>query len=278
MRTSKPVLDVVISTGGRFDMLERCINAIYSTATVPLTITIVDDATDKEKRSHYLYLFDYDKTKDTHSNVVRINLKRNEKTQGYSVSNNIGAKVGNAPLIVFMNDDVEVFPDYFEKLVEVMEDKAIGVCGAKLIFPPTSTDRHRPAGKVQHIGLALDIRANAVHPLNGWSPTNPKTNFKRSCLAVTGALLATRRDVFNKVGGFDPIYGRGYWEDVDLCLKVRALGGKIWMDTSLLAYHYTGASMEIDPTHGADFQKNTLIFRSKWQSTGMLRYDSWSYG
>jgi GT2 family glycosyltransferase len=142
---NKPQVDIVISCGGRFDMLEKCINAIYAYATVPLSVTIVDDATDKEKKKHYSHLFSYDQSKDVHNNV-QLFTKRNEKTQGYSVSNNIGAKVGNAPIICFMNDDIEVFPDYFSNLIEVMKDRTIGVCGAKLLFPENSTSPMRPAG------------------------------------------------------------------------------------------------------------------------------------
>lgn len=275
---SKPAMDIVISTGGRFDMLEKCLNSIYENATVPLTISIIDDATDREKKLMYKHLFEYAKDKDVHNNVVAVHTRRSESKLGFSAAYNMGTKLGNAPLVIMMNDDIEVFPDYFDCVAEAMKDREIGVLGAKLLFQPLSTDPRRPAGKVQHVGVALDIHANSVHPLNGWSPDHPKTKFARSVLAVTGALMCVRRELFSKVGGFDPVYGRGYWEDLDLCLKVRALGYKIWMDTRAGAYHYTNASSEIDTTFGSDFQRNTMIFRSKWQNTGLLRYDSWTYG
>ena len=79
-----------------------------------------------------------------------------------------------------------------------------------MLFPTNSTSRNRPAGKIQHVGLALDIHANVTHPLIGWSPENPKTQISREVFATTGALFTIRTALFHEVGGFDPIYGLGY--------------------------------------------------------------------
>jgi len=268
------MVDIVIPTGGRFDMLEKCINAIREYATIPVSITIVDDASDKEKKAKYKHLFDGALS----NNVVQINVRRNEIQQGFSASCNAGAKMGTAPLICFMNDDITVTSTYFDNLIKAMEDKSIGICGAKLLFPENSTDEKRPGGKVQHIGLALDITAGAVHPLIGWSANNPKTCVTREVFATTGALLTIRRPIFNQLGGFDIIYGKGYWEDVDLCLRVRQKGYKIVVDCSLIAYHYTSASSEINSQFASNFQTNAMTFRSRWGNTGLLVTDNWTYG
>lgn len=274
----KPIFDVVITTAGRFDMLELCLKAIYRDATHPLTITIVDDASKKEEKLHYSHLFTYQPEWDVHGNVVSHKSRRNEKQEGFISSCNAGAKGGKAPFLSIITDDVEIHEGYFDQIYKVMQDDGIGVVGSRLIFPPTSNHKARPAGKIQHVGVALDIRANAVHPLVGWSPDNPKTQISREVLAVTGAIFTTKTKLFHSFGGFDPIYGLGYWEDVDYCLKVRQRGYKIWLESSTSAYHYVAATSEKGVIHNTGFQKNANTFRSRWANSGLLMYDAWTYG
>lgn len=277
----KPVFDVVVPFAGRFDMLEICLDAIYKVASMPITITIVDDASDKDRRKEHSVLFEYQKEKDPNGYVVSFVSKRNEKQEGFIKTGNSGAKIGKAKYIAFVTDDVELHEGYFDAVLHEFETNKgggeIGVVGSRLIFPPTSTHPSRPAGKIQHVGVALDVRANVVHPLVGWSPENPKTQISRECFAVTGALFAVRRDLFNKFGGFDPIYGLGYWEDADLCLKIRKDGYRIWLSSEASAYHYVAATSETGRKHNMGFQINAMTFKTRWATSGLLVYDAWTY-
>ena len=281
-----PVFSIVISTAGRFDTLETCLNAIYKYATFPIEITLIDDATKKEEKVHHKHLFEYDPEKDVNKNIISYTTRRHEKQMGFGASYNEGARGAKAPYLTIMNDDVKIHEGYFDRVFEVMKDPSISIVGSKLLFPTNSTTRNRPAGKIQHLGLALDIHANVVHPLIGWSPENPKTQISREVFAATGALLTIRADIFRAVGGFDPMYGLGYFEDVDLSLKVREyyrrtgqVGGRIWVDTLASGTHYTNATTEKNPTaFGNQFQENMMKFRSRWASSGLLVYDLFTYG
>jgi GT2 family glycosyltransferase len=275
----KPLYDVVISTAGRFDMLEKCLDAIYTNATQPLTITVVDDATKKEEKIHNKHLFEYQKEKDVHNNVVAFNTVRNEVQLGFGGSYNRGAKNARAEYLTILNDDVVINPDYFDKVLEVMKDETIGIVGARLLFPNNTTKGNRPAGKIQHLGLAMDIRGNVIHPLIGWSADNPKTQISREVFAVTGALFTTRSKIFHALRGFDPAYGLGYYEDVHLCLSIRKLGFRVYMDAGIGGTHYTNATSEKNPdAFGGQIQQNAMTFRTKWASSGLLGYDSFTYG
>jgi GT2 family glycosyltransferase len=276
---SNPVFDVVISTAGRFDTLDTCLNAIYEHATFPITITLIDDATKKEEKIHHKHLFEYQKEKDIRGNVVAFNTKRHEKQMGFGASYNEGARGAKAPFLTIMNDDVRIHEGYFDRIFEVMKEPSISIVGSKLLFPTNSTSRNRPAGKIQHVGLALDIHANVIHPLIGWSPENPKTQISREVFATTGALFTTRTSIFREVGGFDPIYGLGYFEDADYCLKVRQKGGRIWLANEASGTHYTNATTEKNPhAFGNQFQENMMKFRAKWATSGLLVYDAWTWG
>ena len=171
---NNPVFDIVISTAGRFDTLDTCLNAIYEHATFPITITLIDDACKKEEKIHHKHLFEYQKEKDVNGNVVAFNTKRHEKQMGFGASYNEGARGARAPFLTIMNDDVRIHEGYFDKVFEVMKEPSIGIVGSKLLFPTNSTTRNRPAGKIQHVGLALGYSCKCYPPSDWMVSREPK--------------------------------------------------------------------------------------------------------
>jgi O-antigen biosynthesis protein len=271
-----PVIDVVITTAGRFDMLEKCLDALYLEAqTTPLSIILIDNNSVMSERVQFSHLFQYHPEKDPMQHVT-FYTKRLAQNTGFPQSNNDGARMGHAQLILFLNDDVELHEGSLAKIVESFKDQTVAVVGIKLLFPPNSTSPIRPAGKVQHIGIALNIRGEPIHPLVSWSPDHPKTNVLRDAWAVTGACLTVRRQLFQKAGGFDTVYGMGTYEDADLCLKMRQGGFRVYVQTGATAYHYAGATQE-KKRWGYPLQMNLQIFQSRWGASGFLVWDEYSY-
>lgn len=268
--TQASQVDVVITTGGRFDMLEKCLNALYREAQlIPISIFLIDNASDAEERISHTKLFEYHPEDDPALRIKEFRSKRLTQSIGFPDANNEAARMGKAPLILFLNDDVEIMEGAIVQAAKNFEDEKMGVVGAKLVFPPSSTSPHRPAGKIQHVGLALNIRGEPIHPLLGWSTENPKANVSRDVFAVTGAFLMARRAMFQKIGGFNPVYGMGTWEDVELCMMARQLGYRVFIDTKSVGYHYGGATQEKKqvtyPVH-----TNRMIFQSRWANSGQM--------
>lgn len=264
----KALIDIVITTGGRFDMLQKCLDALYTEAEkTPLSIYILDNASPAEERIANEQMF----FNREDSSVVEFRSKRIQQSMGFPASNNEGARMGSAPLIMFLNDDVELHEGAIQKVVDNFKDETIGAIGIKLIFSPYRNHPNYPQGKVQHIGLALDIRGEAIHPLIAWSPDHPKTKISRDVIAVTGACLTVRRNLFNRVGGFSVEYGAGTYEDVDLCFKVRQQGQRVWVNCDATGYHYTNATVEKKKV-GFPLQQNKLIFQTKWGDSGLMAW------
>jgi GT2 family glycosyltransferase len=258
------LVDIVIITGGRWDMLEKCLASIHEKTSVPYHIILIDNNSPAEERIEHQNCFD------------GVTSKRLTNPVGYAAANNEGARMGSAPLILLLNDDVELTDGCIDKMVATMDDPQWSVVGAKLLFPENSSSPIRPAGKVQHIGHALNIQAQVIHPLVGWSKDHPKTCVSREVFSVTGACMMVRRSLWNKVGGLDTVYGAGTYEEVDLCLKIKQLGGKIYVNTDAIAYHYTGATAEKKQT-AFPMQINHMTFISRWSGSGLLSWDDWSF-
>ena len=226
----------------------------------------------------YIYLNGAPKeSKTDFVNTIPTNfeIKQSSERVGFPAGANRVIKAGNAPLILFITDDIILHPGSLKKLIDrIKTDETIGLCGMKLIFPEDSTDPSRPAGRVQHIGHGIDIRGKVTHPLMGWQPDNPKCNVSRESLSVTGGVFLARRKAFYQAGGFWEGYGIGYYEDVDLNLTMRENGWKIWVDAEAVATHYTNMSMSRSETP-ANMQANEPIFLARKKH--LLVHDSWTY-
>jgi GT2 family glycosyltransferase len=185
--------------------------------------------------------------------------------------------MGSSPLVLFITDDVFVQPGFLRCAVDTMiTRKDVGVMGFKLLFPTTSTDPQRPAGKVQHIGHAFTLKGEVVHPLVGWSADNPRCCVSRELLSVTGAVMMFRRDVFNRVRGFDEVYGRGTYEDVDICMKIRQAGHKVFLNADAVAHHFTGATAA-QLRIPFPLNENRQEFNQRWLKSGLVQWDEWSF-
>jgi len=254
MKPNKPnySLDIAILTAGRVDWFGKCLNAVLSQMKDGYRIQIHNNG---HPSSEYEELY---KLLPQGSKVIRSN-----QMSGFSDGANKVINAGSAPLVLFITDDVIIHDGAIEALLERMKDQSIGQCGYKFLFPENGEDIDRPAGKVQHIGMASTISGDMIHPCIGWDSDNPKCNISREVLAVTGASFIIRRKVFSQVRGFDTIYGRGYYEDMDLSFKVRASGHRVFIDTNAVATHGVGQSFQTLKEQTPIYQ-NRQIFLLRW--------------
>jgi GT2 family glycosyltransferase/glycosyltransferase involved in cell wall biosynthesis len=165
-------------------------------------------------------------------------------------------KHAEADYIVLLNDDLEVIsPGWLSALLEHIQRPEIGVVGARLLFP---NDR------IQHVGVVLGVNQGAAHVYHNYPASlvgyNGFTHMVRNYIAVTGACLATRKDVIRTVGGFDTQFPIDY-NDIDYCLRARECGYRIVYTPYAELYHFEGQSAARrapDPTA-------TTLFRERWK-------------
>lgn len=256
------LVDVIIPVYGRFDILPQCIDSIPdAVGGLPHNIILVDNNSPEKELADQFY-------RDVQANIPNLFVVRNKENAGFPVACNQGAKRKYSPLLFFLNSDVILKENAIRNMVMDMDDPKIGVVGMKLLFPDIAKGlkqdtQIRPAGKVQHVGLCTNIRGDFYHVFVGWSPEHPKVMAVREVYAVTGAALMTRRALFDKVGGFNPIYGLGTFEDVDYCLSVRELGYNVIVEQSAVGIHYTGATAEHYQLP-YPMNQNHFIFMAKW--------------
>ncbi|RMD59251.1 glycosyltransferase [Candidatus Parcubacteria bacterium] len=261
----RALVDIVVLVYDVFDLAQQCVDAIPEAfREVPWHLIIMDNGSeDRERAMEFFRQF------NGNSSVTVV---RSQSNIGFPRGNNVAARKGDAPLLFLLNSDCILAPGSGDILVRAMDDPLVGIAGMKLVFPEDSSDRTRPPGKVQHVGLMTGIRGQQKHIFIGWSPDHPKVNAVREVDAVTGAALMVRRSLWRRAGGFYEGYGKGTWEDVDLCYAVRKMEYKVVVETQAVGTHHVGQSAI---AHGEAFPllQNELLFRQRHGD--FMKYSEW---
>lgn len=121
--------------------------------------------------------------------------------------------------------------------------------------------------ELQHAGIQFVSIDGMPRPRNvgGPDPLAPGLVAVQERAAATAACLLVRRDAFVAVGGFDPAYVYGY-EDVDLCLRLRAEGGRILVDGRAVLWHDESSTRRRDRSTATRVQQreNRAVFYERW--------------
>ncbi len=181
---------------------------------------------------------------------------------GFARACNEGARLARGHYLVFLNNDTLPTPGWLQKMLRLAESEAqVGIVGSKLLFPN---------GRIQHIGVVFDENKNPRHIYRGFSADIPPVNVSREYQAVTGACLLVGRDLYRAVGGMDESYENSY-EDVDLCMKVRARGYRVLVCADSVVYHFESMS---EGRRANDFLNNAL-FKARWGNDVQSDADRW---
>jgi GT2 family glycosyltransferase len=130
----------------------------------------------------------------------------------------------------------------------------VGAVGARLLYP---NDRN------QHAGIILGVHGASTHIFHN-QPRDEVgycgySHVIRNYSAVTGAVMATRRSLWEAVGGFDPGL-RVDFNDTDFCLRLGERGYRIVYTPHALLYHFEGATL----TRSHVSQEDLDRFTARW--------------
>ena len=176
---------------------------------------------------------------------------------------NAAVERGSSDLVCLVNDDVvPIDPDWLEAMVSRVIEPGVGAVGAMLYYP-TNT--------VQHAGVVLGLGNGHVagHYHVDWERGNPgyfgRAAVDQDMSAVTAACAVVRRSVFEKLGGFDEALPVAF-NDVDLCLRMRAAGWRIVWTPCAELYHHESSSLGRHDSgrRSADFERAAALMRERW--------------
>lgn len=242
---------VIIPVWNGIADLPTCLNALLAQKDVAFEIIAVDNASDDESAS---YIAD---------NFPSVTLIRNETNAGFSAACNIGLRHATGDVLVLLNQDTEVKEGWLAVLLRAIEqDNRIGIAGSKALFKD---------GTIQHAGGQVDAQGYGSH-IGYMDADDDAFNQRRDVDYVTGASLAISRQAYVECGGFDENFGLTYYEDVDLCYRVRdAQYRVVYEPGSLLIHNERSISADGSIESHARIQRNRLRFVFKNWSSHKLR-------
>ena len=162
---------------------------------------------------------------------------------GFGGAANLAARESRCGPVLLTNDDVVVEPGWVGALLDALEaEPSWGLVGSRV---------HWPDGRRQESGCVVFADGCTVQVGRGLAPGSRRFLARRRVDYASGCALACRREVWDALGGLDPGFFPGYYEDVDLCLRARETGWATGYEPTAVVYHEESASLPADAKHEA---------------------------
>ncbi len=259
-----PRVSILVPTRDRPRLLSACAKGVLQHTDYPdLELIIVDNGS-VEAATQRLF---NDLARDP-----RVRILAAPGPFNYSALNNLAAAEAQGEVLVLLNNDIEVTdPAWLGELVVQAVRPQVGAVGARLLYPD---------GRVQHAGVVLGLGGQAAGHLHLGAPRHDPGYFgslrlARNVSAVTGACLAIRRALYLQMGGLDAAQLAVAFNDVDLCLRLRAAGYQVVWTPRAELRHRESASRGGDLTGAAAerFARETAVMRERWGAE--INADPW---
>ena len=211
-----PQVTIIVLNWNSFEDTLDCVKRIEAIEYPALQVLIVDNASSDGSPDKIRARF------------PRVPILQNERNLGYAEGNNVGirqALVMGADYIFVVNPDVRLPSDSVSAYVRLME-------------ADSSISALNPVQLMDEGGAIDEFFRREMFDRNDY-PTPSLPMQEDICWDVRrlfGAALFISRNTLEKVGGFDPLYF-AYWEEIDLCRRIRRHGGKLVVTSSAPVVH-----------------------------------------
>jgi GT2 family glycosyltransferase len=194
-----------------------------------------------------------------------LDLVRYSYNRGFVEGCNAGLRLAKAQATLFLNNDVQLGPGAISNALQRLGASAdTGAVGAKIV---------RTNGRLQEAGCIIWRDGWTSGYLRDEDPNIPEANFVRVVDFCSAAFLLCKTSLLNQLEGFDLDYSPAYFEEADLCVRLRNLGYMTVYDPSVTLVHYEYGSGSSE-TFARIIGKNQPIFRRK--SAEFLRRKSFN--
>jgi glycosyltransferase involved in cell wall biosynthesis/GT2 family glycosyltransferase len=187
-------------------------------------------------------------------------LLRLEVNRFFGEGNNLGFEASRGRYVIFLNNDITANPGWLAPLIRrLAADPGIGAAGPMLISPDY---------RLQEAGGEIRLDGTDNRYGRDGDPDDPEYGTPRDVMYVSAAAIAMRRETFAQALGFDLCFEPAYYEDCDLCLKIKQMGLRvIYCPESRITHHENATTLELD----AQLRLNSLIplnrerFLTRWR-------------
>jgi GT2 family glycosyltransferase len=242
-KVEEPLVSVVMVTYGNWPLVQRSLEALRDRTNPVYEVIVVDSASPD------------DTPRRLTSEVEGAQLVLSKENLGFGGGSNLGAQQARGRYLCFLNSDAMVEPGWLDPLLEVLDQRPTAGAAVPMLL--------NPDGSIQEAGSVIDSVGWPLAFGRGESPDTLAHRFRREVDYGSAACMLVRHEDFQAVEGFDPAYGIGYFEDVDLCFRLKEQGlGTIYEPRSRVVHelHGSGTSVQAQQRMIA----NRALFYRRW--------------
>lgn len=226
----EPFASIVMLSWNAPAYTEQAVASIARHTRLGHETIVIDNGSDAETRARL-------------ARLANVRVHYNDRNLGFALGCNQGAALATGTHVVWLNNDVVVTDGWLEALVGLQQRR-----GAVGISVPVSNNVHghqRVAEAPIELAQLPAFAAERARRLRG--------RWYRADVAM-GLCLCVAREVIDEIGGMDPRYAVGNFEDVDYCVRARAAGYEIGVCEDAFIHHFGSVSFR---TNGIDYGGQT---------------------
>ncbi len=192
-----------------------------------------------------------------------VQLIANKENRGFAAANNQGIAKSKGKYIFFLNPDTIIESDCLDILTSFMdENEDVGACGPKLLYGDGSMQRsvrRFPSFRgALHRHTVLKFLGIFKDEYRKWVMRDFKYDRQTEVDQLMGAALMTRRSIIDNIGMMDEIFFV-YYEEVDLCYRIKQAGWRIVFLPEAQIIHLGGRSSGQVPVDKTIMAMTSLI-------------------
>lgn len=235
-----PLVSVIIPTHAGASNLEASVYHLLRNDYPNFEVIVVDNGATPETREVIARL------------PGKVRVVRSEENLGFPGGCNLGVAQAEGEIIALLNDDAEARPDWLRELVGALtQSPDVGLVGSLVLEPDGE--------HIQSAGCRFYSNYLNIHLDKGQSWFEaPGEPVERD--SVMGAAVAIRRDLLEALGGLAECYFPGYYEDCELCYRLRRLGYRILLVPSARVVHYEKQTIREDEDYFRVYHRNRWQF------------------
>jgi GT2 family glycosyltransferase len=202
-RVEEPLVSVVMVLYGGWKLAFQAIGALHANTDPAFELILVDNASPDDSLAQ------------VERRVAGATIIRNEANLGFGGASNQGARLARGRYVCLLNSDALVEPGWLPPLLETLSEDGVGAAVPMYL---------NQDGSVQEAGSVIDSIGHPHAVGRGRSTGDFQYRFRREVDFASAACMLVPADLFLELGGFDERYHPGYFEDTDLCFRLRERG------------------------------------------------------
>ncbi|MBT9315528.1 glycosyltransferase family 2 protein [Leptothoe spongobia] len=259
----KPSITIVVSSRDCFSYTQQSLDSIYKHTNVPFELVYVDAGSPKHIQKYLTRA----------AAKLGFTVVRSDHFLTPNQSRNLGLSQVTTDYVVFMDNDIHVSSGWLEKLWQcAQETDATVVCPLTCIGSSPLHDRIHIAGGEARI--FMDVKDNQIRRrlyekrflANRSAKSIKHQLYRRACEFAELHCILIKRDVFDQIGYLDERL-LSTQEDMDFCLTINRIGGRMFCETSSVVTYVPQA-----PRHWSDLAYFMLRWSDAWEVESLMHF------